>query len=116
MVAQRLSARKVEKQLKSRRDGRVLTPTRKRRGRSGEIESASAGDVAFRTQAGAGINGAAPEQNTKKDGGHATTIFRICRKCAPSLQNMKPASRTPRGWLVFRPAGPNTSPGVELVA
>src|SRR5579864_3019746 len=31
-------------------------------------------------------------------------------------QNMKPASRTPRGWLTFMPAGPKTSPGVELVA
>ena len=31
-------------------------------------------------------------------------------------QNMKPASITPRGWLTFVPAVPNTKPGVDLVA
>jgi len=34
----------------------------------------------------------------------------------PTLQNIKPASITPRGWLTFRPAGPKTAPDVELVA
>lgn len=31
-------------------------------------------------------------------------------------QKMKPASSTPRGWLVSVPELPNTKPGVESVA
>jgi hypothetical protein len=45
------------------------------------------------------------------------TLGWICPQgLPPTLQNIKPASITPRGWLTFRPAGPKTAPGVELVA
>src|SRR5713101_7298107 len=82
---------------------------------SARLNSCATGQENQRRQ-GRGITAAEP-QPEKPGWPLPTTLGWICPQVPlPTLQNIKPASITPRGWLTFRPAGPKTAPGVELVA
>jgi len=62
------------------------------------------------------VTSAIRDRGREPSGNIATEYRRLLLGQMPTLQNIKPASITPRGWLTFRPAGPKTAPGVELVA